>query len=230
VKKTSICVVLPALNEELTVGKVIDEIPRQALEREGYQVDILVVDGNSSDRTRQIAQEKGARVTVEPRQGKGRAVRTALGSVKADFIFILDADYTYPATYIPEMLKVLRQDYSVVIGSRLRGRWEKGAMRRLNMVGNFLLTLIANILYRTRISDLCTGYWGMRGEVIPELKLLADGFQLEAELFTQLAKKGYSIAEVPIYYRRREGKAKLSGLKDGLKIGWMLITRRFRAK
>ena len=227
VKKASICVILPALNEELTVGKVIDEIPRQALESEGYQVDVLVVDGNSSDQTQQIAQEKGVRVIVEPRRGKGRAIRTALWSVKADFIFMLDADYTYPATYIPEMLKILHQDCSVVVGSRFRGGREKGAMRRLNVIGNLLLTWMAKILYRAKISDLCTGYWGIRGEVIPELKLLAEGFQFEAELFTQLAKKGYSIAEVPTYYRCREGKAKLSGLKDGIKILWMLVSRRF---
>ncbi len=229
-KKDSICIILPALDEELTVGKVIDEIPRKALEKEGYQVDILVVDGGSSDRTRQIALAKGVRVIVEPKPGKGRAVRTALASVEADFIFMLDADYTYPATYIPEMLKILRQGSPVVIGSRLRGRWQKGAMRRLNVIGNVMLTWLANILYRTRISDLCTGYWGMRGEVFRELKLFAEGFQLEAELFIQLAKKGYPIAEVPIYYRCREGKAKLSGLKDGIKIGWMLIRRRFRAQ
>lgn len=226
-KERSICVILPALNEELTIGKVIDEIPRQALEKEGCRVDVLVVDGNSSDRTRQIAQDKGVRVIVEPRRGKGRAMRTALGLVKADFIFMLDADYTYPATYIPQMLKVLLKDSPVVIGSRLRGRREKGAMRPMNLIGNFLLTRIANILYRARISDLCTGYWGIRGEVIPKIDLKANGFQLEAELFTQLVRKGYSIAEVPIHYRRREGKAKLSGLKDGIKIGWMLLIRRF---
>ncbi len=226
-KQSSICIILPALNEELTICKVIDEIPKQALEREGCQVEVLVVDGNSSDQTRQIAQEKGARVITEPRRGKGRAMRTALASVKADFVFMLDADYTYPATYIPDMLKILCQDYSVVIGSRLRGQREKGAMRRLNLFGNFLLSLMASVLYQTRISDLCTGYWGMRGEVIPNLRLLADGFQLEAELFTQLVRKGYRIAEVPIYYRRREAKTKLSRIKDGIKIGRMLIGRRF---
>jgi len=226
-KERSICVILPALNEELSIGKVIDEIPRQALENEGYRVDVLVVDGSSSDRTRQIAQGKGARIIVEPRRGKGRAMRTALGSVKADFIFMLDADYTYPATYIPDMLRLLRQGSPAVIGSRLRGRREKGAISRLNVIGNYLLTWMANILYRTRISDLCTGYWGIRGEVIPKIDLKANGFQLEAELFTQLVKKSYSIAEVPIYYRCREDKAKLSGLKDGIKIGWMLIKRRF---
>ncbi len=226
-KKRSISIILPALNEELTIGKVIDEIPRQALEEEGYQVEVVVVDNNSTDRTRQVAEAKGARVIHEPRRGKGRAVRTALASLKADFVFMLDADYTYPATYIRDMLKLLCQDYSVVIGSRLKGRREKGAMKRLNLFGNFLLSLMASVLYRTRISDLCTGYWGMRGEVIPKLRLLADGFQLEAELFTQLARKGYRIAEVPIYYRRREAKTKLSRIKDGVKIGRMLIARRF---
>jgi len=226
-KKHKICIILPALNEELTIGKVIDEIPRQALEYEGYQVEVVVVDNNSVDRTKEVAQAKGVRVISEPRRGKGRAVRTALASVKGDFVFMLDADYTYPATYIRDMLKILCQDYSVVIGSRLRGRREKGAMRRLNLFGNFLLSFIASVLYRTRTSDLCSGYWGMRGEVIPELKLLADGFQLEVELFTQLAKKGYRIGEVPIYYRRREAKTKLSRIKDGIRIGRVLIARRF---
>lgn len=225
-KKHSICIILPSLNEELAVGKVIDEIPRQTLESEGYQVDVVVVDGNSSDRTGQIAREKGVRVIIEPRRGKGRAVRTALAEVRADFIFMLDADYTYPATYIPDMLKIL-EDFPVVIGSRLKGKREKGAMGRLNLAGNYLLTWLANILYRTKISDLCTGYWGFRGEVIANVNLLSEGFQLEAELLTQFAKKGYAIAEIPIHYRRREGKAKLSGLKDGIKIGWMLLVRRF---
>ena len=227
-KQGNIAIILPALNEELTIGKVIDEIPRQALERENYQIEVLVVDNNSTDRTKQIAQEKGARVITELRRGKGRVMRTGLKAVKANFIFMLDADYTYPATYIPEMLKILRQDSPVVIGSRLKGQWERGAIRRLNIVGNLLLTLMANILYRTKISDLCTGCWGLRGEVIPTLKLTAEGFQFEAELFTELSKRGYKITEVPIHYRKRQGVAKLNRLKDGIRIGWMLISRRFR--
>ena len=226
-KKGKICVILPALNEELTLGKVIDEIPCQTLDDEGYHVEVVVVDNNSTDGTRQVALAKGARVIDEPRRGKGRAVRTALASVKADFIFMLDSDYTYPALYIPEMVKILCQGHSVVIGSRLRGRREKGAMGKLNLFGNFLLSLMASILYQKRISDLCTGCWGFRGEIIPKLKLAAEGFQLEAELFTQLAKKGYRVAEIPIYYRSRAAKTKLNRIKDGIKIGKMLLARRF---
>lgn len=225
--RRSICIILPALNEESTVGKVIDEIPRQDLEAEGYQVDVIVVDGNSSDRTGQVAQEKGARVIVEPRRGKGRAVRTALDSVKADFIFMLDADYTYPATHITDMVRILGQGDMAVIGSRLKGQREKGAISRLNVVGNIMLVLLARVLYRVNTSDICTGYWGIRGEVLPKLNLSANGFQFEADLFTELAKNGYRIAEVPIYYRRREGNSKLIWIIDGFKIACKLISKRF---
>ena len=223
----TVTVILPTLNEEETIGEVIDEIPRAILKEKGYQVEVLVVDGNSIDLTRQIAQERGAEVIIEPRRGKGRAMRTAFEQVNADFVFMLDADYTYPAVYIPDMLDMLHQGCDVVIGSRLEGEREKGAMTRLNTIGNHLLTLMANILYLTRISDLCTGYWGLKGNIIPRLRLSATGFNFEAELFTQIVKNGYSIGEVSIYYRRRPTPAKLSSIKDGLNIGWTLITRRF---
>jgi len=223
-----IAIILPALNEEETIGKVIDEIPKQPLEEAGYLVQVLVVDGNSTDRTRQIAQEKGAGVIIEARRGKGRAMRTALESVRADYVFMLDADYTYPAIYIPDMLNLLQRGYAVVIGSRLKGEREKGAMSRLNTVGNYLLSLLATALYWRKVSDVCTGYWGLKGEIIPGLRLSADSFDFEAELFTQTAKKGYRMGEVPIYYRKRQTPAKLRSLKDGTRIGWALITRRFQ--
>jgi len=79
-----VCITIPTLNEAGTIGKVLDEIPKQALEQKGYEVKVLVVDGNSTDGTRQIAEEKGARVVVEPRRGKGRAMRTALGIAEAE--------------------------------------------------------------------------------------------------------------------------------------------------
>lgn len=229
-KPYSVSIIIPALNEKLTIGKVIDEIPRRELQGAGYSVEIVVVDNNSTDGTGRIAEEKGIKVIVEPVRGKGRSVRTALKSVNGDFIFMLDADYTYPATYIPRMLQVLRKGHDVVIGSRLGGQMRKGAMSRMNLVGNHLLVFMANILYRTRISDLCTGYWGLTRRVIEKLELNAEGFELEAAMFAEIAKKGYDIAEVPIYYRRRTTPGTLSALKDGIKIGWTLLTMRFRRK
>jgi len=225
--KAKVSIILPALNEAETIGKVIDEIPQQALEQEGYSVEILVVDNGSTDQTAQIAQEKGARVITEPRRGKGRAVRTAFEQVRADFVFMLDSDYTYPATYIPDMLKLLNQGYSVVIGSRLKGKREKGAISGWNMIGNQVLTLMAKILYRASISDLCTGYWGFRSEVLPQLNLSAVGFTLEADLLAQVTKNGYRIGEVPIHYRRRPSPSKLPSVTAVVQIALALITARF---
>jgi len=223
-----VCIVLPTLNEALAIGNVIEEIPQSVLEEKGYQVDVLVVDGNSTDSTLKIAQSKGARILIESRRGKGRQIRTALEDAHADYIFMIDGDYTYPTTYIPEMLEVLKK-YPVVIGSRLKGKRQKGALRRLHLLGNHLITLLANVLYGTRISDLCTGFWGFRREVIQSLNLTSDGFQLEAELLTQLAKKGYQIGEIPILYRKRVGKTKLAVLQDGIRIARFLIVKRFRS-
>ena len=221
-------IIFPALNEEETIGKIIDEVPVEDIKARGYRVEIVVVDNNSTDRTKEIAEEKGAKVITESIRGKGRAIRTAFESVSGDFIFMLDADFTYPATYIPQMLELLEGGYDVVLGSRLKGQMEDGAMRRLNLVGNHLLAFLANLLYGTRISDLCTGCWGFRGEVIKRLELDAIGFELEANMLIEIARKGYRIGELPIHYRRRQTPAKLRSLRAGFRIGRTLIRKRFR--
>ncbi len=227
-KQGKVCVILPALNECETIGRVIDDILNEHIERSGYKLEILVADNGSTDSTRSVAEKRGAKVIVEPATGKGRAIRTAFESVNGDFIFMLDADYTYPATHISEMLEFLGNGYDVMMGSRLKGRIEDGAMSKMNLIGNHLLTLLANILYGTKISDLCTGYWGFRGAVVRNLKLDAIGFDLEANMFVEIVKKGYKIGEVPIDYGRRIAPPKLNSLTDGFKIGQLLIKKRFR--
>jgi dolichol-phosphate hexosyltransferase len=221
-----VSIILPALNEEATVAKVIEEIPRSEIESMGYHVNIVVVDNNSTDQTRIMAESKGARVIYEPVRGKGKAITTAFKNVDGDFLFFLDADFTYPAVYIPRMLAVLENN-DVVLGSRLKGKMEKGAMSIINRAGNHLLAFMANLLYGTRISDLCTGYWGFRSAVVKDIQIDASGFELEANLFSQIARRHYRIAEVPINYRRRKTPSKLNSLRDGYLIGRTLIARRF---
>jgi glycosyltransferase involved in cell wall biosynthesis len=230
VPEKHICVVIPALNEEATLSRVLEEIPRESVEGMGYRVETVVVDNNSTDRTGQVAEESGARVILEPVKGKGRAINTAFACIDADFVFILDGDFTYPATHITEMLKVLEGGYDVVLGSRLKGQIEDGAMSRLNMVGNHLLAFMASLLYGTRVSDLCTGCWGFRGAVVKDMRLDAVGFELEAAMFIDATRKGYRIAEVPIGYRRRKSPPKLRSVRDGLRIGRKLIGGRFRGR
>jgi dolichol-phosphate hexosyltransferase len=223
-----VCIILPALNEEESIGRVIDEIPREEMGRRGYKHRVVVVDNGSDDKTSEISRAKGAEIIVEPLRGKGRALRTAFKRCSGDFVFIIDSDYTYPATHIPEMLEKLEAGYDVVMGSRLKGQMRKGAMSKLNQVGNRLLALMTNILYGTNISDPCTGCWGMKGKVVNDLELDAVGFEIEVDMLAQIARDGYKITEIPIEYRRRETPPKLSSLRDGFRIGRMLLRKRFR--
>ncbi|HUU63237.1 MAG TPA: glycosyltransferase family 2 protein [Dehalococcoidia bacterium] len=87
-----VSIIFPALNEEETIGKVIDEVPMEEIQGKGYRAKVIVFDNGSTDKTREIAESKGARVITEPLRGKGRAIRTAFESVGGDYIFILDAD------------------------------------------------------------------------------------------------------------------------------------------
>ena len=224
-KKVS--VVLPALNEEETIGKVIDEIPVEELEAKGYQIEIIVVDNGSTDKTAEIAAAQGAKVISEPNRGKGRAIRTGFGTVSGDFVFMLDSDFTYPAGYITQMVELLESGYDVVIGSRLNGSVEQGAIKRFNLVGNHLLAFLANMLYGTRVSDLCTGFWGFKVDVLRSLNLDAVGFELEANMLVEVARHKYHVGEVPIQYRRRATASKLGSIKAGWMIGKTIVKKRF---
>ncbi|XRO76038.1 glycosyltransferase family 2 protein [Methanocaldococcus sp. 28A] len=232
-KNKTVVVLLPALNEEETIGKVIDEIPFKKLENEGYNVKVVVANGHSTDKTAEIAKKKGAIVYNVP-IGKARGVKRALELIdfNYDYLVMLDSDYTYPPEYIYDIVKALEK-YDVVIGSRLKGKIENGAMSKVNKLGNFGLTLLATILYGMKISDLCTGMWGFRKYVLESIKIDADGFDLEANFYTEIVKKGFNIGEIVINYRKRPNKPKLGGgnplgaIKTGLMIGWYLVKKRF---
>lgn len=223
-----VAVILPALNEEQAIGKVIREIPKKVLEENGFSVKTIVVDNDSVDRTKIIAEENTATVIKELRRGKGYAVKTGIASVDADYFFLMDADYTYPPSHIVEMLHLLKHNH-VVIGSRVRGHREKNSLKLLNLMGVIFLSLAATIIYQRPISDICSGYWGLRGEVARQLNLNAMGFDVEARLFSEITRKKFSIVELPINYRRRMGgEPKLRPFRDGLRILRVLLADRFK--
>jgi glycosyltransferase involved in cell wall biosynthesis len=221
-----VAVILPALNEEQAIGKVISEIPKKVLEESGYSVKTIVVDNDSIDRTKIIAEENTATVIKELQRGKGYAVKTGINSVDADYFFLMDADYTYPPSHIVEMLELHKH---VVIGSRVKGYREKDSLKLLNLMGVIFLSLAATIIYQRRISDICTGYWGLRGEVARKLNLNAMGFDIEARLFSEITRKKFSTVELPISYRRRMGgEPKLRPFRDGFRILRVLLVDRFK--
>ena len=223
----TVAVIIPTLNEERSIGKVIDGVPVADLLKDGIETAVYVIDGRSTDNTREIAAEKGAQIILEARLGKGSAIQTAFKSITADYAIMIDGDGTYPIEMATEMARLLKT-HDVVIGSRLKGTIEPGAMTKLNVVGNTLLSLLAWGLYGTRISDVCTGFWGYKGEVIRRFELAARGFEIEAEMFAECVRKGLSIAEIPITYRAREDRPKLSSIRDGLRIGLFLCKRRLQ--
>ncbi|AJF60188.1 MAG: glycosyltransferase [Candidatus Diapherotrites archaeon] len=218
----SLTVFIPALNEEKHIGNVIKEIPVREIRKKGFKVEILVVNGPSTDRTEEIARKNGATV-IPTQKGKGNSVRDAFKYIQSDYTIMLDADETYPAKYILQILDELDAGSDVVMGSRLIGKIEQGAMSKLNYVGNLLLTSLANFLFGTYITDLCTGYWGFRKKVIKSIYLYAKGFDIEANIFSEVTKRNFRFSEIGISYRQRRDKAKLKWFRDGLAIGWRLF-------
>jgi dolichol-phosphate hexosyltransferase len=223
----TVAVIIPTLNEERSIGTVIDGVPVADLLQNGFETAVYVIDGQSTDNTREIAVEKGAQLILEERQGKGQAIQTAFESITADYAIMVDGDDTYPIEMATEMARMLKK-YDVVIGSRLKGTIEPGAMTRLNVVGNTLLSLLARVLFGVHISDVCTGFWGYQSDAVQRMELAARGFEIEADMFAECVRNGLRIAEIPITYRARKDQPKLSSMRDGLKIGLFLCKRRLR--
>ncbi|HTD80557.1 MAG TPA: hypothetical protein VK723_00260, partial [Thermoplasmata archaeon] len=127
---------------------------------------------------------------------------------------------------IPEFVHALEAGSDVVVGSRLHGEVEDGAITPFNLLGNRLLSRLATFLFGVPVSDVCTGMWGFREDSLRQFGLGADGFDLEADLFASACETGASLKEVPIEYRRRIGDAKLIPFRTGLLIAWRLLMKR----
>ncbi|HNX47260.1 MAG TPA: glycosyltransferase family 2 protein [Methanomassiliicoccales archaeon] len=217
-------VIIPTMNEEESIGQVIDSV-RLALS--GWDFEILVVDTNSKDRTREIAAEKGAVVIEEPRRGYGRAYKTGFERSQGEFIATLDADCTYPAEEIPALHKILIDQNLDFITTNRFARLEEGAMSAKHRLGNFALTFTSNLLFRVKIKDSQSGMWVFRREILDRLVLSDDGMPMSEEIKIEAFRKVRSL-EVPITYRKRVGEVKLSSWKDGWKNMKFLFKKRFR--
>jgi len=240
VRTRSIVVLLPALNEAMAVGSVIERIPMESLKRSGCDVYVWVVDGRSVDATPEVAKDRGASIYVQSGAGKGNGVRQALDHLMNDLsrqhipgprvYVMLDADGTYPPEQIPEFVETLESGCDVVAGSRLRGRVEDGALTPLNRLGNRALSGLARFLFGFPISDVCTGMWAFREEALQHFRLAAESFDLEADIFASACEVGAHMKELPVDYACRIGEAKLIPLRTGLLIAWRLLMRRLNQR
>ncbi len=224
--RRSVAVLIPALNEEHGIEKVLRGIPTRALTEAGFAIHPIVVDGRSTDRTTALARALGAAVFTQNEPGKGSAMREIIPELVHDYAIMIDADGSYPTEAIPEIVRLLDEGHDVVSGSRLAGQMAPGAMAEFHRLGNQALTLLANLLYpSSRTTDVCTGLWGFRVAVLKEFRLTASRFELEADFYTEAALRGQRYAEIPIRYTPRAGTAKLSWM-DGLKIAQTLLMKR----
>lgn len=224
---SKISIIIPALNEEEGIEGVIRAIPKDELCSMGFDVQILVVDGDSRDKTRELATKAGAEVIIEPRRGYGRAYKTGFAHATGEIIVTADADLTYPVEDIPKFVKILEQENLDFITTNRFAYMDKDAMSLRNRIGNIVLNLATRLLFRLNLKDSQSGMWVFRKDLLNKAVLKANSMALSEELKIEAI---YFLRcdwrEFPIQYRVRVGKVKLRTWKDGLGNLFYLIKKR----
>ncbi len=220
---SKLVVLIPCYNEEKSIAHVIKKVPVEKIKQLGLEPAIMVVNNNSSDATRQVAEAAGAVVIDEPRKGKGNAMRRGFASLPADttYVVMLDGDDTYDPSEITRLVEPLESGFcKVVIGSRLSGRMTPGAMTIVSRLGNWFFTHLVRKTHNVAVTDVLTGYFAWTREAIGDLAphLRSSGFAIEMEMITKMARLGYEIYSVPISYTPRVGESNLRPIHDGLRI------------
>ena len=224
---SSILVVVATLNEEEGIGPTLEE-----LQKVMTNYHLVVVDGNSVDKTVEIAKNMGANVLLQEGKGKGNALFQGVKSlsVNARYVVFIDADFTYPAEYVPKMIEILEYnpDVGMVIGNRFNGvhNFTK-SVTNLFYVGNRLLAFAQHVVNRIKLEDPLSGLRAVRSEIFNHWNPKSNGFDVEVEMNAVVGRTGYRIVEIPIRYRRRLGEKKLK-LRHGFGILKRILAESFR--
>jgi glycosyltransferase involved in cell wall biosynthesis len=224
-------VVVPVFNERNTLVEVLRRMRAVELP-EGVEREIIVVDDGSTDGTRdvlrQLADSTVRIVLHDTNRGKGAALRTAFEHATGEYILVQDADLEYDPEDWPKLLNpVLRGKARVVYGSRFTG--ERRNMLLLHWIGNRFLSMTTNVLFNTTLSDMETCYKLIELDLIKEMNLQSNRFDIEAEMSAKILKRGVRIYEVPISYSGREfDEGKKITWRDGISALYTLIKYRFR--
>lgn len=210
-----VSVIIPCMNEEKTIGVCIKKT-LSALERENWDGEIIVCD-NSTDNSRVIARELGARIVIPDNKGYGNAFLEGFWYAKGKYILLADADDTYDLLEMPEFIKPLMAgEADFVMGTRLKGDIKKGSMPWLHRyIGNPILTGILNELFKTHLSDSQCGMRSITREAYNKLDLKSEGMEFASEMIIEAARKKLRITEVPITYHPRLTPSKLHSWGDG---------------
>lgn len=217
-------VVIPAFNEEGSIGKVVSDIRRQEVRH------VVVVNNRSTDRTVEVAQIAGAEVLTEERRGYGSACLKGINWLNSlesppDVILFMDGDYSDYAEEFPLLIEPIRnKEAEMVIGSRALGDREKGSMTPQQVFGNWLATRMIRILFGAKFTDLGP-YRTITRKALNSLGMRDPDYGWTVEMQVKAVKKGVSFTEVPVNYRKRIGKSKVAGtLKGTILAGYKIIT------
>jgi glycosyltransferase involved in cell wall biosynthesis len=219
-------VVVPAYNEEATIGAVVEKlltVPRL--------LEVVVVDDCSTDRTHEIARTLAAAhpqvklARHASNRGKTEALRTGFRLTRGEIVIIQDADLEYDPAEIPLVILPIVNDLAdVVYGSRFLVRRATRVLYFYHYLGNKFLTFLSNTLTNLNMTDIETGYKAFRGDIIRQMRITSDGFGFEVEVTAKVAKLGCAVYEVPIsYYGRTYDEGKKIGLRDGFQALWLIL-------
>jgi glycosyltransferase involved in cell wall biosynthesis len=219
-----ISVIIPCLNEEEAVGKVVDQA-FEGIRRSGRTGEVIVVDNGSSDASPQIARAHGAIVVSETRRGYGSAYLAGLDVARGDYLVMGDADDTYPLDDLGTFVDSLESGTDLVIGSRFKGTIHGDAMPFLNrFVGNPVLTGMLNVMFGVRVSDAHCGMRALRRDALAKLDLHSTGMEFASEMVFKAYRRGLAVSEVPIDYYPRVGESKLNRFGDAWRhVRFMLL-------
>lgn len=211
-----IAVLIPCYNESKTIEKVVKDFKKVLPEAVIY-----VYDNNSTDHTDEIARKAGAVVRYEYQQGKGNVIRRMFREIDAECYVMADGDDTYPAEFAPEMVeKVLKKKVDMVIGDRLSSTYFTENKRPFHNFGNSLVRKAINVMFKTEIKDIMTGYRAFSYQFVKSFPVLSKGFEIETEMSIHAVDKNMLLENVIIEYRDRpEGsESKLNTYSDGFKV------------
>jgi glycosyltransferase involved in cell wall biosynthesis len=205
-------------------------IPRRALAEAGLRVEVIVVDNGSTDGTGEVAAALGATVVRQPVRGYGNAYHAGFAASRGDLIATGDADCTYPFDALPDLIATfLARELDFMSTNRL-GRQNSHAMSRSHQVGNWVLTKVSRMFFRSPFGDSQSGMWLFRNDIWPHLDVRSGGMPFSQEIKNEAFVKGLRCAEVPIEYRVRGGDVKLHAVRDGMRNLWQLVGHRLRAR
>lgn len=215
-------IIIPTLNEEKTIEELINNIRSCLLP---IELSILVIDGGSTDRTVDICKSRNVRFLVQKGKGKGNAMREAVDHSEADIVVFIDGDGTYSPSDLGLLLEPLLNGKSdMVVGSRLLGKRQRGAISIFHTLGNKLFNRAINFAMKSSITDSLSGYRALYKKTFSDLILFSDSFEIEVEMTVEALAKGYKVLEVPINYSIRKGSdTKLDPFGDGIKISRTLL-------